>query len=155
MTAMRELGFGLQALAIFHQLDDWGSGSVVTSLARSSVDEINCFGTIEWKAARKAAAHVRMEAPKLVAPRARGASADAQGSWSRARRRGRSLGVQLSLRHGCSPNTRAVERKPSVNWCPRPFRNATLTGRARSEDAEKFQFSIRWTRETHWCSKPT
>ena len=63
MTALRQLGvgsqFGAEALAICHQLicDERASGSLNAQLARIKVDEKNCFGVIEWKAVRKAAAH--------------------------------------------------------------------------------------------------
>ena len=63
MTAMRQLGVGsrggAEALVIFHQpiCDEWASGSLNTPLARNKVDEQNCFGMIEWNAARKAAGH--------------------------------------------------------------------------------------------------
>ena len=56
-TAMRQLGVGSQggaeAFAIFHQLlhDEWAEGSLTEPFARVKVDDKNCSGMIEWKAA--------------------------------------------------------------------------------------------------------
>ena len=63
MTAMRQLGVGSQggaeAFVFFHQLiyDEWATRSLNAPLARIEVDEKHCFGMIERKAVRKAAAH--------------------------------------------------------------------------------------------------
>ena len=70
---MRQIGVGTQGgddcLAIFHQLlyDEWMTGSVSGPLARTKVDEKNCFGMIEWKAVR--------EAPSQVLPKHMAAAA--------------------------------------------------------------------------------
>ena len=67
-TSMRLIGVGTpggaEALAIFHQLlhDEWMTGSLREPLARTKVDEKNCFGMTEWKAVRDAASRFLPEA---------------------------------------------------------------------------------------------
>ena len=56
-TSIRQIRVGTsgsaEALAIFNQLlyDEWMAGSLRKPLARIKVNEKNCFGMIEWKAA--------------------------------------------------------------------------------------------------------
>ena len=58
-TSMRQVEVGTpgcaEALANFRQLlfDEWMTGSLRGPLARINVDEKNCFGMIEWKAASR------------------------------------------------------------------------------------------------------
>ena len=99
-TAMRQLGVGSQggaeALASFHQLlyDEWAEGSLTEPFARVKVDDKNCSGMIEWKAAAAAwkhrnLSHVEQDGLAPV-PKDRGAE----------RRRRRPLGVQPSSGNG-------------------------------------------------------
>ena len=144
---MRQIGVGTPggaeplALAIFHQLlcDEWMTGSLREPLARTKVDERNCFGMIEWQAVREAAA--------LFLPKHRAAASWKHRNVSHVEQEGlppmpKDRGAEQGDVDG------PLECSLALSMVAAEARGSIATAARLQESA----FPAWWAGKAHWCS---
>ena len=126
------------------------TGSLNGPLARIKVDEKNCFGMIEWKAAREAASRFQ---PKAHSNKK--GSRQCRRIEVQSKETSMAPGVQPGLRDGGGRNARKQSGAyPPLDWRGRSCRATVSANRPRSQNAGVSQLPGWRTRKAHRCPRP-